>query len=294
MGASVTKLEKQDAAVEPLDDDEEDEDASCSLEACWALSESSRQRQGKPPQLTSDEQRLTLEECEFLLRREHEAEKIAREQAAVEQYIKRLRRLLPFELGVIVLGVGLWFLAYMDWLPATRDTKIFYLGFAGLALGSASISYLDLRAHRLGTQRARNQARAAKMAARGLFIAFGVAVTGAILLALGFVVYESWLSGGLEENAFLVIIFLALILIQLLVFPALSWIEARENITRPVFGSIAFGLLLTAYLASLLYWYWMWPRIPDDRLEPHPTILLILLLLMSWPLWLGCIDSAWK
>jgi hypothetical protein len=58
------------ASVGPADD----EGQPWTLEACWQLIEASRERRGLPAQLTTDERRLSLGECELLLAWERVAE----------------------------------------------------------------------------------------------------------------------------------------------------------------------------------------------------------------------------
>src|SRR5262245_19274383 len=113
----MNKKNGSGAGLSDQGDNDFDLDASEQLEIYWQLIAASRQRQDKPALLTAQEQLLTLEGCELLVKREHEAEAAFDKARADKERIKWLGWILPLELFIFAAGASLWLLAEMEWLP---------------------------------------------------------------------------------------------------------------------------------------------------------------------------------
>src|SRR5262245_41314848 len=103
-----------------------------------------------------------------------EALRVAEARATNEVACKRAQSLVRLGLITFAIGAGLWLRSYADWLPETLarapagppdqvGLRGALLVIAGIGLAGAVHSYLDLRAYRLGTERARKLANAARM-----------------------------------------------------------------------------------------------------------------------------------
>src|SRR6266576_3710919 len=126
--------------------------------------------------------------------------KAARKEAEREKAIRFERRNVRWALALLWVGVGLWFLTHEDWLPASATNILrgqsdpsgsLLLGVAVIGFGTALLSFLNLRVHRLGTDRARKQARAAHLFVRIAMGVWGVVAVGLILS----VVIGNWFGG---------------------------------------------------------------------------------------------------
>src|SRR5215813_5377511 len=105
-------------------------------------------------------------------------------------------------------------------------------------------------------------------------------------LAFSFTTLGSRKASG--HGIYLFVVFVGMFPMQLLAFAFHLWIKTRKNTAVVVFSLIASGLLLTAYVASILYC--VWPRITVDPLDT--SIPVIFFLLWAWPLWWAFIASA--
>lgn len=267
------------------------------LEVCQKLIVASRERQGKPAQLTAGERRLTRVDCERLLDREREAEAAFNKAQADKEHIKRLWCILAFEIFLFAAGVGVWLLANADWLPegfVTRDNKIIYLVIAGIALVSGTHSFLDLRATRLGTDRARKHFNVFQGAGFSLFIVACVLGIGAILAVIGAIVHNAWLTGQFGPTDYLMVLVLTMVLFKFLAFLIIDWIEGLENAAGVISALIAIGLLLTAYVLGVVHHAWSEMAARQDTPLWWTPLIATFLLLWAWPLWWAAIASALK
>ena len=82
-------------------------------------------------------------------------------------------------------------------------------------------------------------------------------------LAFSFTTLGSRKASG--HGIYLFVVFVGMFPMQLLAFAFHFWIKTRKNTAVVVFSLIASGLLLTAYVASILYC--VWPRITVDPLD---------------------------
>jgi hypothetical protein len=183
------------------------------------------------------------------------------------------RSSMRWALVIFVVGGGLWLLSYADWLPAglanilapqpgenragLRDSL---LGFAGFGLVLATLSYLRLRAYRLGTERAARLANAANMVFESAVVLVVVAVMGGIVLLIGLIVGD-WFTGTgrFERFPFGAISMLLSVVVLPFSHLACLWIGERAKTAGLKFAVIALGALLTVHmaLAALALWQWV-------------------------------------
>ena len=207
----------------------------------------------------------------------------AEETADYESEIKRARSLLRFSFIPIIFGVSLWVLSHLDWLPwglawlragaDDRGYRIAFLMIAGMGVGGAIWSYLDLRALRLGTERAIKNANAAKAIAKWL-ASLGVAGFALLLLLLVGLVIGHWVIGRGEQFPTIAVHWLLMMLTILYAIPACNLIASRAKTPELVLALIGFSVLLTGHLATALYEL----RVLLDRETPWQAAAMISLI----------------
>jgi len=225
-----------------------------------------------------------------------EKEGVAAEQPVEDQHarkvgpdeIKGARVSLSLGLVLMALGLGPWLLSYAGWLPAgwrkNQDVWLFAAG-AGLALALAF--YFVLRAQRLGTKLERNQAMVAAAVFIGPLVAFFVLSIGVFLWTFVTVVHGR-LRGQVGPREYLFFLFMIMMMTMPVMIHAPAWIKTNVRSTAGiVITLIAFGIVLAAYVSSVLYCAW---SINLDH--PLPTILVVVFLLLAFPLWWAFIASA--
>lgn len=194
-----------------------------------------------------------------------EALRVAEARAANEAACKNAQSLVRWGLIIFAIGTGLWLLSYADWFPEAL-TRAFagppdqvgprggLLVIAGIGLAGAVHSYLHLRAHRLGTERARKQANAVETVSKWLGIAVLVVWIGAVLLMIALVI-GNWLSGLSERFPFGAVHLFVMMLVLPLIAPVYSWIE-RQARTGLIFVLMALGMLLAVHVGWALLSLW--------------------------------------
>ncbi len=199
----------------------------------------------------------------------------AQEKAVHHQAITQARRFLRVSISAIAIGVGLWVLSHLDWLPwglseilaGPEDkvsNRIGWLFIAALGFGGAILSYLDLRALRLGTERARKQAFAANVVAKWLGIAGVALVVGVFLLLLGLVIYH-WLTSDGRQFPFFIVSYFVHVPVLFATLAAIPWLEERIRPAELIFAAIAFGALLVGDVALGVFGTW---AVAQDELRP--------------------------
>jgi hypothetical protein len=281
---------KTNGAVEPADEgDDYDWGAPTSREVLQALIASSRGRQGRPAELTPEEQLLTRDECEHLLDREREAEAAFNKAKADEEHIKWQRWALRINTLLFIAALALELSAYADWLPealATRDMQYLYVFVAGITSVHGILGFLDVRATRLGTKRAIKQFDVAKRISSGSFVLLYTLCIGGLLFFIGAILYDTWISGRPLE--YVILFFVSVILAKLLIFPFLELLDMLGR-TALICTLVVFGLLLAAYAASVFYV--MRPNFSEAGLLMavfHGAFFL----LFPWPLYWGLIAAV--
>jgi hypothetical protein len=188
----------------------------------------------------------------------------AEETADCESAIKRARWSLRVDIVAVAIGVGLWALSHFDSLGLAKvlagpedqvSYRIGFLSIAALGVGGAILSYLDQRALRLGTERARKQANAARAVARGLMIPAGVGAFLFFLVLLGLVlrdVISDWLTTRYLRNHIVLVHGILSMLILPFILPVCFWIEAWAKSSGLIAAVIGFSVLLTAHVALTL------------------------------------------
>jgi len=119
-------------------------------------------------------------------------------------------------------------------------------------------------------------------------VLYGIYGIGRMLWDLGIFIHDAWVTESFGPRDYLFVVFVGRFPMQLLAFAFRFWIKTRKRAAVVVFSLIASGLLLTAYVASILYC--VWPRITVDPLDT--SIPVIFFLLWAWPLWWAFIASA--
>jgi hypothetical protein len=148
-----------------------------------------------------------------------------------------------------------------DILEGPRDQisrGYFWLTLAVMGIGAAALSYLDLRALRLGTASAQKQAHLARLVTETAGASFCVALVGLFVVLLG-IAMRNWLTGSQERLPFFAINYLAHIPIIIAIFLAITWIERRALTAGSVVALIVLGALLAANIAlgGFVVWDWM-------------------------------------
>jgi hypothetical protein len=242
--------------------------------------------------LTGEEWLLPLDGCELLLRREREAEYALYKAKAHEEEIKKFRLSLRIDLIMVAGGVGLWLLSRVDGLPWILEAIVvgvdnkasrgpLWISIATLGLAGGILSFFELRALRLETDRARKQANAVWATAKWLLIAAGVFFFGAILFVLGLVVRDS-LNGGFERPPYIIMSFLVILLLKVPIFLwVFDWIEFRASRAGLAYLLVLFALLVAAHVFSVLDFVWL--------LRENAPLWSMLLLIsfgtaLAWPL----------
>jgi MFS family permease len=120
---------------------------------------------------------------------------------------------------------------------------------AGMGAAIATVFYLNLRAIRLGTERARKQAYAAHLIAKWIMIAGGALAVGVLLLFLGLVI-SGWLADPSGRFPFGIVS--ALMSMVIIPFCVLTyfWIKVRARAAGLIFAVIGLGVLLAVYVTS--------------------------------------------
>jgi hypothetical protein len=137
-----------------------------------------------------------------------------------------------------------------------------------MGIGIAGMSYLDLRALRLGTAPARKQAHVAKLIAGTAGALFCVALVGLMLVLLGIVI-NNWLTGGPERFPFFVVNYLAHIPIIFVIWGVIIWIDRPTRTTGElIFALVVFGALLAADIAVGGFMVWDGLEIAEERELP--------------------------
>jgi hypothetical protein len=248
-----------DAAPEPADD----EDDTWTLEQSQELIKELRKYQGKPAELTPDEQRLTREECHLLWRREWEAMMASaktkdeeRNRSAHRVNIVSLWLLTVIPLLSFTGAICLWVLTDMDRLSeqyAPGQNKFNYLTLAGFMLVLTVVGYFNLRAARLGTERAIRLAAIADRSLELFMTGFAWLAGGAALVAIGFLLY-GWLHGDFPRAPFIIISMLTMFIFMVAIWPIVTWIDKTD--TKKVASMlIAFGVAVAAHEAAILHFY---------------------------------------
>jgi hypothetical protein len=195
----------------------------------------------------------------------------ADKKAAQESNSKWLRGLLTICLAVFAIGVGLYF-SY----PGPGGASAGWLFLSGFALVIGLLAYLNLRAERLGTLRARKQSDAAEMIFEWLMTAGHAVAVGVLLLVLGLVVY-GWIAGHFWQPPYMFVTLLVVWVFNHTIFwSVLDWIKDRANIAGLVFALMALGVLLAAHAAAVFYFAWhTMPEAPLWSIILLPTVLFL-------------------
>ena len=182
------------------------------------------------------------------------------------------RSSMHWALVIFAVGAGLWLLSYAEWLPAglanilaprpgenragLRDSL---LSFAGFGLVLATLSYLRLRAYRLGTERAARLANVANMVFETAVVLVVVAVLGGILLLIGLIVGD-WFTGTGRFERFPFGAISMLLSMVLLPFSHLAslWIDERAKTAGLKFAVIGLGALLAVHVTLAVFALWQW------------------------------------
>lgn len=205
--------------------------------------------------------------------------KAVEERAAHEQAIKHEQSSMRWALVIFAGGTCFWLLSYADWLPAIltkilagsedrTDQRFLWLVMAGMGLALATLSYLDLRALRLGTERARKLAYVAKMVSATVVVLGCIAFLGAILLLLGIVISD-WLASDGHRFPLVIVSYLVHWPILMAILFSLPWIEGLVRPARLIFALVVLSALLAADVAvgSIIVWD-EWVQIVQDRHLP--------------------------
>jgi len=197
--------------------------------------------------------------------------------------------------GIVMsaIGAGLGLLWYEEWLPkGLLDSLVFLvivILFTALGLGSALVSYLSLRAERLGTARAGMHALAALIALSILGGAMIVGVVAGAIWAIGGLYYLigsetiRWVTGDVEGFPSEIISWVAMMLAIPLAFhirDVYSWIGWTKN-AGLIFALIALVAPFTALqVASTLHLLW---RFVHLRLieEETPVVIWIIGIILN-------------
>jgi hypothetical protein len=206
--------------------------------------------------------------------------KAAEASAAHEQALRRERSSLRWALLIFAVGACLLLLSYVGWLPARvatlvagsedrADQGFFWLVIAGMGLGFATLSYLDLRALRLGTERARKHASAAKMVAKWLVIAGSVLAIGVLLLFLDLIITD-WLTSKTDRFPFSMVSYLVHWPILIAILFAIPWLAERAKPAGLIFTLVVLGGLLVTDVAVGVRIVW------DDKPQQLPGWIALL------------------
>ena len=204
-----------------------------------------------------------------------EALGVAEAKVAYEAAWAHAQSCVRWGLVVFAIGAGLWLLSCADWLPESLANSLAgppdqvglrgaLLVIAGIGLAGSFHSYLDLRAYRLGTERARKLANAASTVFEWLMIAGGVLGIGAILLLIGLIISD-WLTGIYVRFPFGAVNIFVTMLVIPLIAPAYTWIE-RQAKTGLISALIALGALLAAHLTTGAFGVWFYVSVMEQPL----------------------------
>jgi hypothetical protein len=287
-------VERETKDVRPSAEPADDEDDTWTLEQSQETIKEFRKYQGKPAELTPDEQRLTREECHLLWRREWEAmmasaeaEQADNERRGHRENIITWRFITGLSFLFFTGAICLWALTDMDRLSeqsAPGQNKFSYLFFAGFMLISTLAGYFNLRAARLGTERA---IRLAAIADRSLELFFNIGawlISGAVLVVIGFLLY-GWLHGDFPRAPFIIISMLTMFILMVVMGPILIWID-RADTKKVASVLIAFGVAIAAHEAAILHYVL---SLDVHEVSVGALIMWLMLTIIAFPLFFGII-----
>jgi hypothetical protein len=200
------------------------------------------------------------------------------ERVTYERPIWAEKSSIGIGLIIFALGASLWLLLQMDLLSESVANLVegpkdqlgrghFWLAMAIMGFGIAALSYLDMRALRLGTARARKQAHIAKLVAGAAGVLFCVAVSALMLALLGLMISD-WLS-GIRGFPFFAANYFAHIPIIFVIFLAITWIERpARTAAGMIVALIALSGLLAADIAVGGFMAWDGLQLAEERELP--------------------------
>jgi hypothetical protein len=227
------------------------------------------------------------------------AQKAVDERSAYEQAIRAEKSGTRMGLIIFTASASLWLLLQTDWLPEnvvdilegpkdqiSRGT--IWLALALIGTGIAILSYLDLRALRLGTVRAQKLAYVAKLVARVVTVLFCVAFVGLFIVLLGIIISD-WIAGIREQFPFFAVNYFVHILIIFVMFFAITWIERRTRTAELIIALIVLGALLAGDIAAGGFMIWDGLQLARERELPVwiafvnaiPNLLVALFLILG-------------
>jgi hypothetical protein len=175
-------------------------------EECLAKIRAVREQLDKSPELTIEEQSLSLEECHDLLRKEFDLAYEALDaqvQRAIAKFwreeLNESRSDLYWGLAAFIVCATLSLLIYVGWLDnfmvGRRAPKVvFFLVLSGFALASTAASFLRARSYNTATERAKTQFRTTAAVLDSIVSIARIAIAAALLIVFS-VVLVAFVTG---------------------------------------------------------------------------------------------------